>query len=499
MGEWSDQGTRWFDQQRVADVMQQNQATLKHHLNYFQPDVCLAGNLDFLQTEAENLALLLSHQVPVAHYVMNARSGYDPEHTPRSSLYQFITCSDWVTASLVASGYPAATAQTIYPGADIDAFYQVELPPRDRLRIAYASLVAHYKGADVLVEALSLLHAAGIEFTATIAGGTFQPEFAEALKQFVESEGLQESIHFPGALSRQELIQLYKNHNVLVFPSRFEEPFGISQIEAMAAGLTLVTSGTGGAREIVEEHGKDGLIFESENPFDLADILSSLPTDLARWEAIARTGQQRAMSKFSQTKAVEKLEAIFLELVALKDTQSESAIKLHLGGKEPHSDWKILDIEPRPEVDFIGNAADLSQFADGSIDTIYASHILEHFHYSLNNELLTTLAEWYRVLQPGGQLMVSVPNLQTLCWLYLNPNLIPMNRHQLMRIIFGGHMNEYDVHRVGFDPETLTIYLQEVGFVDCTPVSEFGLFNDCSSMKILDNLISVNMIATKPE
>jgi len=321
MGEWSDQGTRWFDQQRVADVMQQNQATLKHHLNYFQPDVCLAGNLDFLQTEAENLALLLSHQVPVAHYVMNARSGCDPEHTPRSSLYQFITCSDWVTASLVASGYPAATAQTIYPGADIDAFYQVELPPRDRLRIAYASLVAHYKGADVLVEALSLLHAAGIEFTATIAGGTFQPGFVESLKQFVESEGLQESVHFTGALSRQELIQLYKTHNILVFPSRFEEPFGISQIEAMAAGLTLVTSGTGGAKEIIAESGTDGLIFESENSFGLADSLSSLPTDLARWEAIARTGQQRAMSEFNQTKAVEKLEAIFLELVNLKDAK----------------------------------------------------------------------------------------------------------------------------------------------------------------------------------
>ncbi|PSB20360.1 methyltransferase domain-containing protein [Phormidesmis priestleyi ULC007] len=500
MGEWSSQGFRWFDHQRVVDVRQQNQAILKHHLEHFQPDVCLAGNLDFVQTQAESLALLLSHQVPVAHYVMNARSGYDPEHTPRSSLYHFITCSNLVTASLEASGYPAAaTAQTLHPGADVDAFYQVELPPRDRLRIAYTNLVTEDQGADVLVEALSLLHAAGIEFTATIAGGTFQPEFVDALKQFIESEGLQEAVHFPGALSRQELIQLYKTHNVLVFPSRFEEPFGISQIEAMAAGLTLVTSGTGGAREIVEEHGKDGLIFESENPFDLADILSSLPTDLARWDAIARTGQQRAMSKFNQTKAVKKLEAIFLELIALKDTQPKSAIKLHLGGKEPHSDWKILDIEPRPEVDFIGDAADLSQFADGSIDTIYASHILEHFHYSLNNELITTLAEWYRVLQPGGQLMVSVPNLQTLCWLYLNPNLRPMDRHQLMRIIFGGHMNQYDVHRVGFDPDTLALYLQEVGFVDCTPVSEFGLFNDCSSMKILDNLISVNMIATKPE
>ena len=499
MGEWLSEGVRLFDHQRVVEVRQQNQAVLKHHLDHFQPDICLAGNLRFVQLEAESLALLLSHRVPVAHYLMNAQAEYLPQHTPRSSLYRLITCSDWVTASLRTLGYPAATAQTLHPGVDVDAFYQAELPPHDRLRIAYASLVSEDQGADILVEALSLLHAAGIEFAATIAGGTFQPEFVEALRQFVESEGLQESVHFPGALSQQELVQLYKNHNVLVFPSRFEEPFGIEQIEATAAGLTLVTSGTGGAREIIEEHGQDGLIFESENPFDLADILSSLPTDLARWEAIAQAGQQRAMSEFSQARAIEKLEAIFLELVALKGTQPETTIKLHLGGKEPHSDWKILDIEPRPEVDFVGDAADLGQFADGSIHTIYASHILEHFYYLLNNELLTTLAEWYRVLQPGGQLMVSVPNLQTLCWLYLNPNLVPMARHQLMRIMFGGQINEYDVHRVGFDPDTLAIYLQEAGFIDCTIVSEFGLFNDCSSMKIFDTLISVNMIATKPE
>lgn len=174
-----------------------------------------------------------------------------------------------------------------------------------------------------------------------------------------------------------------------------------------------------------------------------------------------------------------------------------SPLKLHLGGKEPHPDWKILDIEDRPEVDFVGDAADLSQFADNSIATIYASHILEHFHYGLNQELLHVLAEWHRVLQPGGQLMVSVPNLQVLCWLYLNPHLAPIERHQIMRIMFGGHTNEFDIHRAGFDPETLALYLQEVGFIDCTTVSEFGLFKDCSSMRLLDTLISVNMIATK--
>jgi glycosyltransferase involved in cell wall biosynthesis len=172
-----------------------------------------------------------------------------------------------------------------------------------------------YKGADVLIEALSLLHAAGVRFTATIAGGTLMPEFVQALQEFVESEGMQDKIQFPGVLSRQELKQLYRTHNVLVFPSRFQEPFGISQIEAMAAGLTLVTSGTGGAGEIVE-HGKNGLIFESENSLALADLLSSLPTRPTEWEAITRRGQQRAISQFSQTHAIEQIEVILLDLVA---------------------------------------------------------------------------------------------------------------------------------------------------------------------------------------
>jgi predicted SAM-dependent methyltransferase len=176
---------------------------------------------------------------------------------------------------------------------------------------------------------------------------------------------------------------------------------------------------------------------------------------------------------------------------------NSAPIKLHIGGTEPHSDWKILDIETRPEVDFIGNASDLSQFADNSITAIYASHVLEHFYYGLNNELIRTLREWHRVLEPEGKLFISVPDLKTLCWLYLNPNMMAQERHHLMRMMFGGHMNEYDVHKVGFDVETLAMYLAEAGFQQYEPVSEFGLFKDCSSLRVLDTLISLNVIVTK--
>ena len=172
-------------------------------------------------------------------------------------------------------------------------------------------------------------------------------------------------------------------------------------------------------------------------------------------------------------------------------------LNLHIGGREVHPDWKILDIEERSEVDFIGDASSLSQFQDHSIDKIYASHVLEHFHHSLNDELLSTLREWYRVLKPGGHLLVSVPDLRTLCWLYLNPTCSVDDRLHLMAIMYGGQTNVYDVHKVGFDFHTLEFCLREVGFQECHPVTEFGLFNDCSNLRILDTLISLNVVAIK--
>jgi predicted SAM-dependent methyltransferase len=174
-----------------------------------------------------------------------------------------------------------------------------------------------------------------------------------------------------------------------------------------------------------------------------------------------------------------------------------SNLKLHIGGLEIHPDWKIFDIEARPEVDFVGNAASLKEFHDNSVTAIYASHVLEHFYYGLGNEVVNTLIEWHRALQPGGKLLISVPDLRTLCWLYQNPNLTPPERHYIMRIMFGGQTNPYDVHKVGFDFEILAMYLESAGFEEYEQVQEFNLFKDSSSLRILDTLISLNVVVTK--
>jgi glycosyltransferase involved in cell wall biosynthesis len=106
---------------------------------------------------------------------------------------------------------------------------------------------------------------------------------------------------------------MYEACNVLVFPSLVKEAFGITQVEAMAAGLVVVGSGTGGAVEIIE-HGKSGLLFQSGNPLSLATELIKLTEEKRLWETMRIKGQQRALELFDIEKSVDRIEEIFGEM-----------------------------------------------------------------------------------------------------------------------------------------------------------------------------------------
>jgi len=311
-GSLTEPGFPMYPQPYATAIAIQNYQVLEQEIKLFQPDVCLVGNIDYLgQTVLEQV---LAHSIPVAHYIMNAVPGYPVDLTPQSPLYKYITVSNWVKGSLTSKGYPTATAKTIYPGVAVDKFHQPQIPAHNQLRIAYAGLVMPFKGTDVLIEALYLLHQEGIDFMATIAGGGHTPEFRESLEDFLTTEGLGEKVKFTGLLNQQELIELYQNHNVWVLPSRFDEPFSIGLIEAMVAGLTIIASNTGGSPEAID-HQENGLIFESENPLDLAENISFLALHPEQWQSMTYQGQQRALTEFSRTKTIEEIELLFYDLL----------------------------------------------------------------------------------------------------------------------------------------------------------------------------------------
>jgi predicted SAM-dependent methyltransferase len=180
---------------------------------------------------------------------------------------------------------------------------------------------------------------------------------------------------------------------------------------------------------------------------------------------------------------------------AVSSEETVDGIKLHIGGQEKRAGWAILDALPGPIVDYVGNCNDLSFLADASCSEIYASHVLEHLGY--NGEIQKTLKGIHRVLKPGGRLRASVPDLETLCRLFLHPALDGAGRFHVMRMMFGGRSTDYDVHYVGLNFEFLGEFLHEAGFRDIRRVPEFGLFNDTSTLRFGDVPISLNVEARK--
>lgn len=174
--------------------------------------------------------------------------------------------------------------------------------------------------------------------------------------------------------------------------------------------------------------------------------------------------------------------------------QLPELLKLHIGGIERREGWKILDVEQREEVDFVGDIRNMESIADESCSEVYCSHVLEHVGQT---EMLDTLNGLYRILARGGRLYLSVPDLDVLATLFAQAETSKARRFGIMRMMFGAQMDEFDFHKIGLNFDFMEDYLRDVGFATVEHVESFGLFDDSSELRVEGHLISLNLIVTK--
>lgn len=153
-----------------------------------------------------------------------------------------------------------------------DIFYEMPEIPRDQEIVFLGRLVSD-KGADLILEALGHLKKQGLTPRLTIIGSG--PEESQ-LRQQVKDLDIVKQVKFLGAKVEKELTQLLNAHQIMVVPSRWQEPFGIVALEGIACGCVVIGSEGGGLKEAI---GSCGVTFPNGDVKALTQILLDLLTN----------------------------------------------------------------------------------------------------------------------------------------------------------------------------------------------------------------------------
>lgn len=132
--------------------------------------------------------------------------------------------------------------------------------------------------------------------------------------------------------------------------------------------------------------------------------------------------------------------------------------KLNIGSNKDIRDTHInIDLLDIPGVDIKADCIDLYFIQTSSIKEILAYDVLEHFSFL---DIKQVLNEWIRVLEPGGTIIVRVPDIEKIL-IQLVEQKLPVFEAQ--RLVFGGQDYCFNFHKAGFTSQMLEGYLLGCG------------------------------------
>jgi glycosyltransferase involved in cell wall biosynthesis len=190
-----------------------------------------------------------------------------------------ICVSEHERQRIIAEGVPDINTVVIYNGIDLNDFQYLGSPSSrrgDLFRVLFTGRLFPEKGAHTLIEAIKVLreHYVNIDISATILGAG-KSDYIEQVKFLVSKYSLKDRISLRDWIPRNRVSDFMSNFDVLVLPTIHPEPLSRNVQEAMALGLVVIATPTGGTVEIVHD-GVTGLTFEPENSYILAERLVQL-------------------------------------------------------------------------------------------------------------------------------------------------------------------------------------------------------------------------------
>jgi glycosyltransferase involved in cell wall biosynthesis len=208
-----------------------------------------------------------------------------------------------------------------YPKAHIvELRQQYGLHSTDKVLLAVGRVIVE-KGFQVAVAACQRLLREHRSLRLLIVG---DGPYLSRLKAKTESAGLQQRVMFIGGVEEAQTANFYNMCDVFLFPTCYEESFGLVAVEAMACGKPVVASRLGGIPEVLgAEEQSAGILIEPGNVADLAIQVDLLLKDPVRRREIGEAARRRAEEQFSLPRMIEDTLALYGAIIESHQLQAQ--------------------------------------------------------------------------------------------------------------------------------------------------------------------------------
>jgi len=176
--------------------------------------------------------------------------------------------------------------------------------------------MAVQKGYKYLIKAIPQVIKEFPQMKLLIIGGGGVPSETteEEIKRLVKILGLTNYVHFLGW--RKDIGEILSICDLFVLPSLWEG-FGLSNVEAMAAGIPVVATNVDAIPEVVSD-GETGILVPPKNSGALANAILSLLKDPEKMRKMGQAGKKRAFTFFSAERMVKDYEKLYLSIFSKK-------------------------------------------------------------------------------------------------------------------------------------------------------------------------------------
>jgi glycogen synthase len=221
--------------------------------------------------------------------------------------------------SLIKKGLQLENARVVYNGIDVNQFSPERgllspLEKRENLRLLVAGQIARHKGVHTAIEAMNqLVHEDEIKNVQLTIVGTGHPDYLAHLRQLMIRKKLDGFVEFRDWIPRDEMPALLRDFGVLLLTSIYDEPMARIAQEAMASGLVLIGTRTGGTSEFLRD-GENGLAFTPGEPQDLAAQIRIIFRDRELAKRLRVAGMKTIDKCFNIERTVDDIETYLFTL-----------------------------------------------------------------------------------------------------------------------------------------------------------------------------------------